>query len=399
MTATARKRRRRSFGKVRRLPSGRYQASHMAPDGRRVTAPETFDTRTDAEAWLAGEQTDLSRGQWRRPEPPRQAVTFGTYAAAWLKDRNLTERTRDEYRKILGGHLLPAFGALALDEITPAGVRAWHAGLATGPTRRAHAYGLLHAILATAVTDDAISANPARIRGATQVKRARTIKPATVPELAAITEGMRPAYQAMVLLAAWCGLRFGELAELRRADIDLAHGVVHVRRGVTQTKAGPVVGTPKSAAGVRDVAIPPHLIPAIEAHLASHTGPGRDALLFVSPHGTHLRSDSRMHDEFRAAAKAAGRGDLTFHDLRHTGATMAAATGATLAELMARIGHSTPGAALIYQHATSERDHEIAAALSGFATAKVVELRPRGARPKRATRTSRPEARPAPEPA
>ena len=394
MTATARRRRRRSFGKVRRLPSGRFQASHVAPGGRRITAPHTFGTRMDAEAWLAGEQTDLSRGEWRRPEPPRQVVTFAAYAAAWLADRKLTERTRDEYGKILAGHLLPAFGALALDDITAPMVRAWHAGLATGPTRRAHAYGLLHAILATAVADDAIPANPARIRGATQVKRARKIRPATLPELAAIAEGMRPAYQALVLLAAWCGLRFGELAELRRADIDTALGVVNVRRGVTQTKAGPVVGTPKSAAGVRDVAIPPHLVPVIAAHLAEHVAPGRDALLFVSPHGRHLRSDSRMHDEFRAAAKAAGRPDLTFHDLRHTGATLAAATGATLAELMARIGHSTPNAAMLYQHATSDRDHAIAEALSQFAAGNVVELRPRGARPNRAARTPRRKASP-----
>jgi integrase len=379
--APARKRRsrRRGFGLIRRLPSGRYQASHMAR-GRRVNAPHTFDTHMDAEAWLAEAQTDLSRGQWRRPEPPRPAHTFAAYAAAWLKDRNLTERTRDEYRKILDGHLLPTFGALALDDITPAMVRGWHAGLDTGPTRRAHAYGLLHAILATAVTDDDLAANPARIRGATQVKRARKMRPATVPELAAITEGMRPGYQAMVLLAAWCGLRFGELAELRRGDIDLARGVVNVRRGVTHTVAGPVIGAPKSEAGVRDVAIPPHLIPAVTRHLAEHTGSGWDALLFTSPHGTHLRSDSRMHDEFRAAAKAAGRPDLTFHGLRHTGATLAAATGATLAELMARLGHSTPKAALIYQHAAPERDQAIAAALSGFATAKVVELHPRGGR-------------------
>ena len=373
MTTPTRKR--RGFGQIRRLPSGRWQASHMAPGGRRVNAPDTFTTRKDAEAWLAEAQTDLSRGQWHRPEPPRKVDTFAAYAASWLATRKLTPRTADEYRKLLDGHLLPAFGSLALDEITPPKVRAWHAGLATGPTRKAHAYGLLHAILATAVADDALTANPARIRGATQVRRARKIRPASVPQLAAITEGMRPAYQAMVLLAAWCGLRFGELAELRRADIDTRAGVVHVRRGVTHPSTGPVVGTPKSAAGVRDVAIPPHLLPAIEAHLAEHVLPGRDALLFVSPHGAHLRSDSRMHDEFRAAAKAAGRPDLTFHDLRHTGATLAAATGATLAELMARLGHSTPNAAMLYQHATSDRDRAIAEALSEFAGAKVVALR------------------------
>jgi integrase len=375
MTTPTRKR--RGFGQIRRLPSGRWQASHMAPGGRRHNAPRTFDTRKDAEAWLAEAQTDLSRDQWRRPEPPRKVDTFAAYAASWLDTRKLTPRTADEYRKLLDGHLLPVFGALAVDEITAPMVRAWHAGLTTGPTRKAHAYGLLHAILATAVADDLIGANPCRIRGATQVKRARKIRPATLPELAAIAEGMRPAYRAMVLLAARCGLRFGELAELRRADIDIAHGVVHVRRGVTHTKAGPVVGTPKSAAGVRDVAIPPHLLPAVRDHLAEHTGRGRDALLFVSPSGTHLRSDSRMHDEFRAAAAGADRPDLTFHDLRHTGATLAAATGATLAELMARLGHSTPNAAMLYQHATSDRDRAIAEALSKFAGGEVVPLRPR----------------------
>ncbi len=72
--------------------------------------------------------------------------------------------------------------------------------------------------------------------------------------------------------------------------------------------------------------------------------------------------------------RAAGRPDLRFHDLRHTGATMAAASGATLADLMHRLGHSTPQAAMIYQHATADRDAAIAAALSEFATAKVVEL-------------------------
>jgi integrase len=389
MTTPTRKR--RGFGQIRRLPSGRWQASHMAPGGRRHNAPRTFDTRKDAEAWLAEAQTDLSRDQWRRPEPPRKTVTFAAYAASWLDTRKLTPRTADEYRKLLGRHLLPAFGALALDEIKPDMIRTWYAGLATGPTRKAHAYGLLHAILATAVADDAIEgANPARIRGATQVRRAREIRPATVPELATIAAGMRPAYQAMVLLAAWCGLRFGELAELRRKDIDLARGVVHVRRGVTHPSTGPVVGTPKSAAGVRDVAIPPRLLPVIEAHLAEHVPPGRDSLLFVSPSGTHLRSDSRMHDEFRAAAAATGRPDLTFHGLRHTGATLAAATGATLAELMARLGHSTPNAAMRYQHATSDRDHEIAAVLSDMmAGGKMVPLRPR----RKAGRALRPEVR------
>jgi integrase len=86
-----------------------------------------------------------------------------------------------------------------------------------------------------------------------------------------------------------------------------------------------------------------------------------------------------MHEEFHAGCAKAGRPDLTFHGLRHTGATLAAATGATLAELMHRLGHSTPGAAMLYQHASADRDAAIAAALSDFHDAKLVALRPRKA--------------------
>ena len=379
-TLTTARRRRRGFGTLRRLPSRRFQASYVGPDGRRHTAPATFDTYGDAEGWLARAQADISRDEWHRPAPPkRRADTFAGYSAAWLATRPLTARTRSEYGKILATHLLPAFGALALDDIDAPMVRGWYAGLATGPTRKAHAYALLKTILATAVADDAIPANPCRIRGAGLAKRARKPRPATLAELAVITEAVRPRWQAMILLAAWCGLRFGELAELRRADIDLTAGVVRVRRAVTDVAGQSVIGTPKSAAGVRDVTIPPHLLPLVADHLAEHVGRGQDALLFTAVNGGHLRSSSRMHEEFHAGCAEAGRPDLTFHGLRHTGATLAAATGATLAELMHRLGHSTPGAAMLYQHASADRDAAIAAALSDFHDAKLVALRPRKA--------------------
>ncbi len=128
---------RRSYGAVRPLPSGRFQASYIGPDGRRHPAEDTFDTKGDADAWLAAQRTDIARGEWRRPGPRRPAAAnFGTYAATWLATRDLTGRTRDEYRKLLERHLMPTFGELDLDEITPAMVRQWHAGLAavTGPT-------------------------------------------------------------------------------------------------------------------------------------------------------------------------------------------------------------------------------------------------------------------------
>jgi integrase len=156
------------------------------------------------------------------------------------------------------------------------------------------------------------------------------------------------------------------LAELRRRDVDLTAGVLRIRRGVVRAAGEVIVGTPKSAAGIRDVAIPPHLIPAVEAHLAEHAAPGRDGLLFPAANGGHL-APSTLYRSFYAARAAAGRPDLRWHDLRHTGAVLAASTGATLAELMGRLGHSTAGAALRYQHAAEGRDHAIARALSALA--------------------------------
>ena len=362
---------RRYFGSIRKLPSGRYQASYKGPDGKRHTAPMTFDTPTYADAWLAGVRTDIQRERW---EPPNShtpgmeipEVLFGAYAAAWLKGRDLSPSTRKLYRIILDTHILPAFEDTALTAITPAAVREWHAGLRTetGPTQRARAYSLLRTILGTAVLDDVIPVSPCRVRGAGgSVKTARDIRPASLPELEALAAAMPPRYRLMVLMAAWCALRFGELAELRRADIDVKNAIVHVRRGVVSTDSGLVVKGPKSEAGKRDVNIPPHLMPLVHGHLIEHTARGVDALLFPAVHGGHLNPAS-LRRAYHPARETAGRPDLRFHDLRHTGAVLAAATGATLAELMARLGHSTVSAAMRYQHASADRDKVIAAALS-----------------------------------
>jgi integrase len=116
------------------------------------------------------------------------------------------------------------------------------------------------------------------------------------------------------------------------------------------------------------VAIPPHLLPAVREHLLQHTAPGPDGLLFPSRQDPkeHLRQSSLARVYYPARAKAE-RPDLRFHDLRHTGAVLAAQTGATLAELMGRLGHSTSQAALRYQHVGMDRDALIAARLSEMA--------------------------------
>lgn len=363
----------RSFATIRRLPSKRYQVRYTGPDGVRYTAPRTFGARIDAEAWIADKRREIDRQAWdadeeKRPDP----VTFGAYSAGWLSGRQVAgrpikARTREHYRAILDDHLLPTFGSRQLAAIKPKDVRDWHADtLADRPTMRSHAYSLLRTIMGSAVNDELIEANPCRIVGAGRARRVHRIRPASVDELATLTAAMPERLQLMVTLASWCALRFGETVELRRADVDLSDEVIRVRRAAVRTRGAYAVTTPKSDAGVRDVAIPPHIVPQIETHLSKFVGSKRDSLIFANETGGHLQP-STLYRHWYKARDAAGRSDLRWHDLRHSGAVLAAATGASLAELMARLGHSTPQAAMRYQHAAQGRDRQIAALLSKIA--------------------------------
>ena len=368
----ARKPVKRGFGQMRRLPSKRWQAFYTGPDTALHYAPSTFDTKGDAEAWLADERRLIASDNWTPPKLRRavaeanKPATFATYAAVWLKGRDLKPRTRSHYQSLLD-HQLKPWDLVPVVDIKPEMVRDWHNSLDKKlATTRAHAYGLLRAILSTAVDDNLLPVNPCHIRGAGTAKRTHQTKPLSLAELEDLVTAMPAKYRPMTLLAAWCALRFGELAELRRKDIDLKAGVIRVRRGVVRADGQVIIGTPKSDAGIRDVAIPPHLIPMLKEHMSKSIAGGKEGLLFPARHGGTL-AQSTLCKAFYPARDKIGRPDLRWHDLRHTGAVLAASTGATLAELMSRLGHSTPTAALRYQHAAEGRDMQIAKALSAMA--------------------------------
>ena len=221
---------------------------------------------------------------------------------------------------------------------------------------------MLRAVLNTAAKDELIVRNPCRLDGAGQ-EQADERPLATVAEVNELAELVGDRWRLLVLMAAWTSLRFGELAALTRADVDLMRGIVRVTKNRQRLADGTsVVVPPKSAAGRRTVAIPPPLVPAIEHHLDTWAAEGADGLLFVGPKGAPL-DRSHWNRRWRKARAVIGRDDLRFHDLRHTGNTLAAATGASTKELMTRMGHSSMAAALRYQHATDDRDRAIAEAL------------------------------------
>ncbi|MGW1087742.1 tyrosine-type recombinase/integrase [Streptomyces sp. NPDC002596] len=174
-------------------------------------------------------------------------------------------------------------------------------------------------------------------------------------------EAVPARFRVFILLAAFTGLRFGELAALQRRDVDLERHTVSVRRALAETRTdGSLIKAPKSAAGVRTVSFPASLGAELITHLDQHAEPSRTGLVFTGARGGQLRRNNFRRIWLRAVEEA-GLGDVYFHDLRHTGNTLAATGGATTRELMQRMGHSSVRAALIYQHLVNGRDHAIAA--------------------------------------
>jgi integrase len=361
-----------SWGSVRKLPSGRYQARYRV-DGQMLGAPTTFRTKRDAEAYLASVRTDMERGTWIDPRGGQ--ITLREYATRWLEQRpDLRPRTVELYEGQLRLHILPALGEVVLTRITPTRVRDWHSGMLRsgrpGQSTAAKSYRLLHAILNTAVADELLLRNPCRIKGARQEKPAeRPI--ASIPQVFAIADAIDPRFRVMVLVGAFAGLRLGEMLALTRERVDLENSRVKVVEQYQQLKDGTnVLGPPKSAAGVRTVAIPAVLVPELEHQLETRADPGKHGLVFPGRDGQPLRRAS-WYTAWSRAMREVGIEGMRPHDLRHTGNTLAAMTGASTKELMARFGQSTPRAALIYQHATQDRDREIADALNGMIEARL----------------------------
>jgi integrase len=365
--------RKRHFGNIRKRESGRYQARYRGPDGRLRSAPYTFERRADAACWLTFKEAEIQRGDWIAPELAR--VPFNDYADQWIRDRVLKVRTEELYRGLLRNHLLPAFGGHALGGIDEAAIRHWRkdrleAGKAAqrpfGPVTVAKAYRLLHAIFTTAVEDRIIAHNPCRIDGAGK-EESDEREIVSLPVVFTIASIIPVRYRALVLLATFASLRWGELVALRREHIDLDNCEIHIIETTAELDAGGLrAETPKSRAGRRTVAFPPELVPELRWHLDRFALPGGRGLVFVGPKGAPLRR-SNFRPIWNTACANAGVPGLHFHDLRHTGGTLAAASGATIKELMARLGHSSTRAAMIYQHATRDRDQVIAKALGGLA--------------------------------
>ncbi|MFC4062383.1 tyrosine-type recombinase/integrase [Planomonospora corallina] len=414
---------RRRFGNIRKRESGRYQIRYPGPDGQMRSGTETYERKSDAERALSLIEAQIIRGEWTDPE--RGKVKLKDYAETWISQRpGLRPRTVDLYRWLLKKHIAPHLGNAAIGKLSTAMIRQWRADLlgnGVSVSVAAKAYRLLRAVLMTAAEEDhIIPRNPCRIRGAgdEHAQERPVLTVAQVFELADLV-GRRPvgnvrklkenAYQlrfqrhgemrthpevfgnraaaervlwkmgmdgradcthdrrfrALVLLATFASLRWGEVSALRRSDLDLDAGTVRVRAAYVERSTGELVlGPPKSKAGRRIVGIPQGIVPALREHLDTYVQTDPGALVFPGAKGGPLRrSGFNTRTRWVDVVREMGLLGLHLHDLRHTGNMLAAESGAGLKDLMARMGHDNVRAAMIYQHAVRGADRTITDAI------------------------------------
>ena len=362
---------RRRFGRLRRLPSGRWQARYPLLDGQLVTAPRTFATKTEADRYLAAVETDLQRGDCQ--DPRAGAEQLGPYALRWVRNRrvrgkSLAPRTVALYEWQLQKHILPTLGRQQLRSLDVTSVRGWYDQLAdprTGPgaITAAKCYRLLRAILNTAVRDGEVRASPCVLVGAGDEHSGP--RPAvSLDDVLRLGAAVPDRWRAFVLVAAFGGLRIGELTALTRDHVDLDRGTVEVVASAGYLPGGRRhVGPPKSQAGVRVIALPEIAADSLRRHLPRYAEQAPDGLVFIGPRGGAVRESTFGTKVWRPTLRELNLSHLHFHDLRGFAATLAAVTGATTAELMYRLGHATPDLALRYQRATATRDAAIARGL------------------------------------
>jgi integrase len=364
---------RRHFGNVRQRASGRWQVRYRGPDGRMRAAPETFARKAEAQRYLTLVEAQIARGDWTDPE--RAKVTVGDYAERWITERaGLRPRTVELYRWLLRRHVTPWLGGVPLGKIDTPMVREWRAKLlaeGVSQSTTAKAYRFLRSVLMTATSEDRIiPRNPCQVRGADREQPAE--RPVLeVAQVVSLADAMPARFRAMILLATFASLRFGEVTALERRDIDVAARTVRVRRTFVEVRGkGLVPGPPKSHAGRRTVTVPPTVAEAMRDHLAEYVGNDPTALVFTGPRGGPIwRGNFRKLTAWTKTVAGLGLAGVHFHDLRHTGNTLAARSGVSTRDLMARMGHDSVRAAIIYQHATTEADARIAASLEASLTA------------------------------
>ncbi|GGY53788.1 site-specific integrase [Streptomyces omiyaensis] len=359
----ARKRKsRRSFGRVRKLPSGRFQARYPGPDGVLRPADRTFATSTDADVWLAKKRVEIEDGRWI--DPAEGAATVRDWSARWLAAvaPQLKHKTQASYRSLIESRINPVLGDRELSSLRPITVAEWvgemkAAGLSASRIRQA--YRVLSQVMASAVDNELIAQTPCR---GVRLPRMPQTEPhiLTQVEVSRIVRSASAPHDLLIALLAFAGLRIGEAFALRRMDVDVPGCMLVVDENLAEANGTLVFDTPKSHQK-RSLSLAPSLTKRLGAYLDTLPG-GADALLFTNSFGRPLRYNQWRKAHFDPAVTAAGLSDVTPHDLRASHGTWVADRYGVMTAAH-RLGHSNASVTTRhYARPVAGRDTEVAAA-------------------------------------
>jgi integrase len=357
--------RRRHFGSVRRLPSGRYQARYWHAGARHI-APETFVAKADALAWLARAEADVTRGAWL--DPAAGKTTFAEVAERWTESNPLkrsSSRLRDQ--SILANHVVPVLGGEPVGRLTRFDVQQLVDGWSAGhtPSTVSRMFAVVRGVFGFALASELIGRSPC---SGVRLPKARLMERPVLSteQLETLASALGPDEATMMWIGVVGGLRWAECAGLVIANVDLLRGMVSVSQ---QLGRDGHLGPPKSRAGVRRLSLPAWLVDELAALLSRRglTAANSVDFVFVSPEGRPLRYTNWRRRVWEPACAAAKLPGLRFHDLRSMAATALVAAGVDVKTAQARLGHSSPAITLgIYARATEKADRLAAEAISNF---------------------------------
>ncbi len=338
----------------------RYEVRLRRPDGREHS--RTFRSKKEAERYQATERADRSRGTWI--DPTAGQMSFADWAGEWYEtmEPSWRPRTAGCHAMALRVHWVPRFGSLMLSEIKPRQVQAAINQMAKTyrPSSLRTYYGTLRSLFRDAVDLDLLGRSPCRsIKLPALVQDDKRV--VTPAELHRLADAIGPDWRCLVLLAGVAGLRFGEAVALRVGDVHFAERVVTITRTISELDGRLSYGPPKTAAGLRTLAMPAPLMDELQNHLTIRSLTSSDDLLFGDENGGPIRRSNFARRIFSPAVDQAGLTGLTFHGLRHSAATQWVAAGLDPRTVQHRLGHADPRLVLkLYAHVSSKADRRAA---------------------------------------
>lgn len=355
---------------------GSYQVRYYPPNGKEQT--KSFRTITEAKAFKRAIETDKERGDFIDPHLAR--VPFSEYAVQWFNARarlGASKRKNNEAimrRHIIGGD---GFGDTPIGRITRTQVQAWVNALIArdySPSYIRDAYVVLQGILRGAVSDGHIKRAPLDGIELPELVRRKQERFLNEVEIDRLVECFDPFYRPLIFTAAWTGLRWGELAGLQRASVDLDKRQLEVRNVLTP--AGTMKGYPKNESGRRTIGLSASVVSLLTERL-SEIEDADDAPVFPSRSGGLLHASNFRRRVWAPAVKQAGLTPLTFHDLRHSHASLLIHYGWQEFRIVKRMGwRDATMLHRVYGHLFPQHDSELVEAMEiSLQDARVGKLR------------------------